>query len=268
MAKLAGVFFLIVGLVIAVLGYGKVNPEFSIELVTKDFYANMASGLIGIALTVLLIDSLNEKRAIEQAKAAKAIQEQLAEQQRKHQLIFQMGSPDRGFAVEATRLLKLQGWLADGSVKGAILQGANLRGANLEGAALQQTDLQSAILNEANLRNADLSEANLKNAVISDSDLFRATLTKASLFSARLDHAVLTKACLRHADLFDANLVGADLRGADLSEADLRGADLTDAKLSPGRIKGIKIDERTRPHSFLREYCESTSEQFLTTAES
>ena len=115
-ARTAAVVLLVLGLLLWLLGY----------------LADMAPELGGIAITVLLIDTLNEVRATQREKRA---------------LILQMGSPDHGSAVEAARILRVHGLLTDGSLRAANLVGANLKETNLI---------------DANLRGANLSRANLR----------------------------------------------------------------------------------------------------------
>jgi hypothetical protein len=67
---------------------------------------------------------------------------------RKAELILQMGSPDNGFAIEAARQLRALGWLEN------TLQDVDLGFANLQG----------VILRDANLQGTDLTGANLQNA--------------------------------------------------------------------------------------------------------
>src|SRR5262249_19691559 len=66
--------------------------------------------------------------------------------------------------------------LADVSIPGANLIGANLRGAflgnaNLSGAGLAEANLNFAVLFQANLSGAGLAQANLSSAFLSGADL-------------------------------------------------------------------------------------------------
>ncbi len=165
-----------------------------------DFAANIATEMASIAVTVLFIDYLNERRQNEQLKA---------------QLIREMGASDNGIAHRAVRELRAYGWLTDGSLQGADLTQANLQGVNLWGANLQEATLLGAILEEA-----DLSWANLQGA----------SLAKANLMGANLSDADLQGALFWWADLTNADLTMADLQGAILEQANLRGARLYSAK--------------------------------------
>ena len=157
-ARAVAIVLLVVGLVIGVLSHS----------------GDLAVELVGIAVTVLLIDSLNEYRA---------------EQREKRALILQMGSPDNSLAVEAARRLRARGWLYDGSLGGANLVRANLEEAELWGANLQRARLVRANLQEANLGEADLQEADLTRANLQEAKLWGANLQEADLRWADLSTA-------------------------------------------------------------------------------
>lgn len=166
----------------------------------EDFSANIATELASIAVTVLFIDYLNERRQNEQLKA---------------QLIREMGASDNGIALRAVRELHAYGWLADGSLRGADLTQANLQGASLWGADLQEATLLGAILEEA-----DLSRVNLRGA----------SLAKANLMGADLSETQMQGALLWWANLTNADLTQADLQGTVFEQADLRGTRLYGVK--------------------------------------
>jgi len=68
----------------------------------------------------------------------------LGTQEKKEDLIAQMGSSVKDTAVSAVDALRKNGWLEDGSLKNANLRRANLEGANLEGALLEGANLEGA----------------------------------------------------------------------------------------------------------------------------
>lgn len=193
------------GILILVLGYLHLYGV-TAENVVLDLYANFGAEFIGIAITVLVIDFLNQLRQ---------------EQELKRQLIRDMGSEVNIFAVRAVRELKAHGgkpnsWLKDGTLCNALLLGANLSGAPLEGANLCGADLTGAVLREAFLVDAQLRKAILRFADLSDADL-------------------------EAADLSEADLSGAVLRRTNLKEADMREANIEDAI-----IDGVIHDSGTR----------------------
>ena len=205
--EIVGVSMMLLGFTVAVFGVwylhlqGGGAPEGILADLVSDFYANLSVDFISVGIAVLLINRLYEQRS------------RLEEKQR---IIEQLRSPSAEFAKEALRIVKEKGWSRDGSLKGVILERANLTDvfladANLAGANLAGANLTDAFLSEANLTDADLSYA---------------TLTDAHLFAAQL-----AGANLRGADLRNANLAGADLSYARLAGANLTGATLTDATL-------------------------------------
>ena len=185
-------------------------------------HADVASELVGIGITLVLIDWAVEKRQREELKA---------------QLIRQMGSRHNEVADTAVRELAHHGWLDDGSLEGAWLENANLSGSGLEKAVLNLTNLSHAQLtnawmvraklNQAILIDANLSGATLTYAELKESCLLRATLTRAALGGAHLDQADLTSAQLTNSQLQNADLTGANIRDADFSGANLRDTTLT-----------------------------------------
>ena len=184
------------------------------EATKEEFYVNLATSLGSIAITVLVIDQLNRWRIASE---------------RKREIIEQMGSPVHDAAREAVRLARTNGWLEDGSLKGAYLWYANLQNADLEDADLQGArlwcaDLQGARLWGANLQGAYLRYANLQSASLAGADLHDARLNAANLQGAYLWHANLQNADLEDADLQGARLEGASFQGTYLGEANLRGA--------------------------------------------
>lgn len=204
----AAIVFVLLGIGIAVGGYAFLYGLGTLRDIVGDFYANIAAEAISIAITVLIIERLYERRSKAEAEKAE-----------KERLILQMGSPDNGFAVEAVRQLEKRGGLTDGS-----LRGVDISGANLSGAALVKADLGSVKLFGGNLSRAILWDANFRRAILNGTNLTKAEcwgwqFHKASLWRTDLTEAVLWGADLREANLMEANLSGADLAGANLAGA-------------------------------------------------
>lgn len=189
-------------LVIGVLG-------FIIE--TFPIINELRAELVGIGITVLIIDNANEA---------------IKRREEKKRLILQMGSPDNAFAIEAVRQLRTRGWITDGS-----LRGAHLGSANLEGAYLGSANLMGATMYTVNLENANLRDANLKDAYLGGANMWHAILMSATMEKADLEGAILVGADLRKVDLRFANLGKANLQGANFEGADLRNIDLHEARL-------------------------------------
>gem|GEM_PF-971781 len=220
------------------------EPSLFITLV-NDLYANVGAELLSIAITVLIVDSLNKRNLIIEQK---------------QDMILQMGSPDNTFAIEATRVLRQKGWLTDGTLQNAILSGANLQQANLSEANLSKAILSDADLSESNLHKVKLTEATLDNAKLTLVDLKGAELNNASLVrvnladanlidtdlrGATLDNAKLTLVDLKGAKLNNASLVSVNLADANLIDADLRGANLAKSILAGADISNASFDENT-----------------------
>jgi uncharacterized protein YjbI with pentapeptide repeats len=139
-----------------------------------------------------------------------------------------------GASQPIVEALRANGWLSDGSLRGARLPDVRLDGLNLAGAYLPEANLK-----RASLRGADLSRARLPYAT-----LFRAVFDGANLEGANLHHAQAGQATfvevdLRWADLSEAYLERANLRGARLDEAALGGANLRGAGLSVAQARTV-----------------------------
>lgn len=258
-----GRYFLFLGLSIAILGIILDRESHTVRDIIDEFYANVGSELISIAITILLIDRLNNRRA---------------EQDEKRRLILQLSSPHNEIATEAARVLGLKGWLSDGSLQDAVLDGADLhrvhlppnanlrrvtlldailtnaklRGvifsdSNLDGIDLTKSDLGMAYLERVSLRHANLSSADLSGAFLNEANLSHTSLRNTQLVAAKmertffieaqLEHANLSQASLPEADLQAANLRGAFLSKADLQRAKLKACDLRDAVLEDTVLK-------------------------------
>ncbi len=173
---IAAVILLVFGVGVVVGGYLFTQDIRNLRTLVEQLYSNFGIELFSIAITVIVIEGLNERRA---------------KQERKTELILQMSSPGNSFAVEAVRILRQKGWLEDGSLRDARLLDANLQGAQLR---------------RANLRGADLWNANLRGVILRN-----AKLQGADLWLAKLQGADLSSVNLGGADLWNANLRGADL---------------------------------------------------------
>jgi uncharacterized protein YjbI with pentapeptide repeats len=224
--------FIAIGLItLGVLGF--FEPFIRYVPHIADFYLDIRSELIGIGITVLIIDNVNE------------MYRRRAEKER---LILQMGSPNNSYAIEAIRQLRLRKWLTDGSLRNAYLIGADMSMADLSQADLRGAELIAVNLNMANLMSANLSDTNLEYAKLIETYLQDAVLTGAILKGVDLSRAVLGQAHLSHANLYRANLTGANLCGAVIDGAFLDEVNLTNADLS-----GIKMFYVDYNHDYLSE---------------
>jgi hypothetical protein len=212
-AQSVGLFMLAMSLIVGVTGYLSQHPGgFNLLDLAGDFYANISSELASIAITVLIIDTLNRRR------------EQRREERRtREQLIRQMGSQVNEVARRAVEELRAAGWLTDGSLQDADLRVANLEEAKLWDADLQGINLQWAKLKKANLNRAVLVGANLKQANLQAARLNGADVRGANLFEAKL-----YRVGFYDAKLNDADLSGAHCEGTQFVNADLQGINFTD----------------------------------------
>lgn len=152
--KLVGLLILAFALCLWIAGsfYPLFVGETNLLRTLADIAINASAELTGIAITLLIVDELYQRRETDREK---------------RRLILQMGSPDNAFAREAVRALQSHGWLRNGSVSKAHLKGANLQGANL-----WRANLQGACLEFANLQDAHLLGANLQGAKYNDNTVW------------------------------------------------------------------------------------------------
>lgn len=214
LVRFIGVGFLIASILIASLGYYYKYPMgFTFSLFNDDFYANISTELASIAITILIIDYLNQRRD---------------EKIRKERLIREIGSHDNGIALRALEELRVAGWLQDGSLHNVFLKKANLEGSNFQG-----SDLTGAILSGANLRGADLQDTNLLGA-----NMNGANLNQANLSYANLSYAILWGASLEMAKLDNATV-----KGGNLNQASLRWANLNNINLELAQLQGTIVNQ-------------------------
>ncbi|MCB8980378.1 MAG: pentapeptide repeat-containing protein [Ardenticatenaceae bacterium] len=196
-----GFLLLILGLYIGIRGFDFLYPKgFSSYQATNDFYANLSSELVSIAVTVLIIDRLSERREIKLMKS---------------RLIREMKSNDNSTALKAVGELRGLGWLNDGSLKNNEMWSANL-----EAAILHKSDLSFVDFGRANLRSSDLREAKLTNTVLTEVDFTNARLRPSQLVEAN----ALRDAIMPDGKKYDGrfNLLG------DINRARIKGLDPSD----------------------------------------
>jgi hypothetical protein len=268
----------------AAYGYIRLHDTFDLLTLIGDFYANISAELGSIAITVLIVDRLNQRRENrdlarrdEERRQEEARREQErredALRQLKEQLVREAGSPIHATAVTAVDTIRKRGWLGRKYMvvipddTEALLQKADLSRADLHESDLSHVDLSGADLAGANLASTFLFRINLSGAFLYDTDLSGADLREANLSGTRWSSANLTNACLEDVNLSGGDLTGvrlmgvnlgranlsnvylweADLSGANLGDANLRGADLSGAILTGAIIQqSTQFDEKTR----------------------
>ncbi len=182
-----------------------------------NFLTNAGTGLLSIAITILVLNVLYQRAEDERLK---------------QQLIRELGSPENSIALYANQELIAYGWLFDGSLRGARLGGANLKNANLVNADLEEVELWRANLSHARLRGANLSRAKLQSANLSSSRIIEAKLENVDLSHATFERAVLWDTSLRGSTLENTNFNFADVRGANLLETQILGCEFIETKYS------------------------------------
>ncbi|MBW4438807.1 MAG: pentapeptide repeat-containing protein [Pleurocapsa minor GSE-CHR-MK-17-07R] len=213
----AGLLVAALAIGIMLLGYGFVHADepFDLRAFIEELYANIASELFGIAITILIIDTIYRR-----------YDERAEKRRERQQLRNQLGSGINEVAIRAAEELRASGWLTDGT-----LQGEDLRVANLEKAKLWQADLQGVNFQWAKLQGANLNDAVLAGANFTQANLTATRLRGADMRGALCTGAKMYRAHLVAAFLQDAKLTNAHLEGAKLTGAHLEGADLTGAHL-------------------------------------
>ncbi len=208
----------ILGIAGIAIGIGKELIE-GIGLVQaiSDFFLNIGNDLFGIAVTVLVIDLLNQKNE---------------EYYQKDKLIRELASKDNGIALRALVDLDARGWLSDGTLVNAILIEANLIGISLNNAKLAYASLEKANMKDASLSKTDLSDANLIDVNLQNGFLQEINLENANLWRSNLLSTILEKVNFRNATLWQVNFQGAFLNDCDLQNADLRSANLKDVNIN------------------------------------
>ena len=223
------VFGFVVGaLGISISVFGVVyTGQFAHDIV-QAFYANVGTECMSIAVTIVVIDWLYERRDAKRER---------------ERLVREMRNPDNGIALMAVEELRAGGWLDSA----ALLSGKYLWDANLQDVRLPGVLMRRTFLNRANLQRANLDQADLEAAHLERANLCGAHLDKANLQSADMRLTDLTGARLMRANLKHAHLHGALLSGADLNEADLTGAQVTDKELSQAdRLHGALMMDGSR----------------------
>lgn len=215
----------VIGGAIAISGHYSLHDGFDFKAFTEEFYSNYFAEIMGIVVTVYLIDRLNQQREEKKETASE-----------KERLTVQARSGDVNEAAQAIRMLGHRGWLSEVNLHGVNLRGADLRGAHLSGAKLIGANLGGAKLIFADLSGAELIVAQLDGAILTG-----ANLSSAKLIASQLGGAYLGSANLRDADLTDADLSHTDLSGADLSHTSLSRARLISANLNGAKLIAAQI---------------------------
>lgn len=193
----------------------------TVYFVTRDaegMLSNLVSEVVGIAVTVFLIDRFNRRRD---------------ERQLKQQLLEQLGSRVNVVAVDAAERLWANGWWGDGTLRNAQLYRADLRGVDFG-----KADLTSVQFQDARGQKAKFDET----SILPDNTHWHQDVDLGIFTNSR--HPYYWRGYgLRERRLRRADFRGVNLRGADLRGCDLRGANLTGANLIAARMEGAKLED-------------------------
>lgn len=217
---------------------------------SDDYWMNLLTEGLGIAITILFIDRLNEYRA---------------EKQLKRRLIREAGSRSRDTAVSALDWLRNEGWLTKND-EYPLLRDKKFKYSNWHEAFLEDIDLQDTVLEDVGMERARLSRANLRgtrlerlkmrDAVLQyinlqDSLCFHLDLRDVNLLGANLENANLSVCQMQRTELARCNMKNASIIATNLQKArfggtDLRGADLIHSDLKDAQLHNVVFDETTR----------------------
>lgn len=208
--NLVGIIFLIASVSFCFLKFYNVQWPFG-EIV-KILYPNLASEFLSIAITILLINFLYEKKE---------------KNLNKRRLIRELGSEDKGFTSRALKEIIELGYHNDGTLAGINLAKANLEGLDLSGLNLKNVDfsfanLNTAILKGCNLDGAILNDAQLREVNLEDCSLNQTQMARCNFYSARMNRSILTNCELLKANLAQCELIDATINSCKLEEAVLK----------------------------------------------
>lgn len=163
------------------------------------FLINVSTEIIGIIITVLIIDRIVQNHEV---------------QMKKKLLLSRVSSDNNETAKEALDELRLNGWVEDGSLNGASLFKANLFGANLYDSVMIGSTLSFAVFERAYLRSVVLTNSIIYFTSFRNAELRGANLTgvrSPDLYKyphlATLDHLTFVNAfSLREATMPDGTI--------------------------------------------------------------
>ena len=156
-----GFLLFLLSISFGVTGYLSQHKSFSMSSLWGDFYANISTELVSIAITVLFVDFLYSRKSKEELKK---------------QLIREMGNANNVIALRAVNELRAHGWLRDGTLKNERFYNSDLTNADLKDANLSGVSFTDVIFRKANLANAKLNKASIIGCDLSGANFARADL--------------------------------------------------------------------------------------------
>ena len=199
----------------------------------SDFDLNLFTEIIGVAITVLIIDTIYSYR-----------DERRRDQELKDRLLSKARSPLTDIAQDAFHEMMEKRLIYD---KNSILICARLTNAQPRRVALSRANLKRACLVMADFsgsafNDADLESALLSNAILNNTEFRSANLKNADLEGARLDFSDLT-----WADLEGANLMNASIENPHLYIHWVN--DPEEIKANPQRFRQLILPDKSQPDS-------------------
>lgn len=179
------------------------------------FIISIAPEIVGIFITVVIIDTFYRRRE---------------EERLKHDLIREMGSFANPVAIRAVEALRDKGWLTDGTLihkkfhqaelkyadlSNAVLNRCRFAGANWQNVKAYHLQLTGGQLGGIDLRKSQLNVSNLAHTNINDADAREADFRGCNLEGVHFDQT----------DLENCNFTGTNLKGTDFYNANLKGVD-------------------------------------------
>lgn len=161
------------------------------------FGSNLFAELLGIFVTVFIIDYLHRRR--DEKRRTKDLKENL---------LREVHSPVASIAKNAIHELGVNGWTTgeNGVLRELFLPHSKLEGVDLKLANLSNSYLYGSDLSKSNLAGANMDNSNLQNTNLANCYLSGTKLRNVDLENADLRNAVLTAIDLRGANLRNANL--------------------------------------------------------------
>ena len=201
---IGAVLILALGIYLLVVGFHVLHPDEQITFRTllPDFYSNIITTLIDIAITVLIIDWLNRVRD---------------DRLEKIRLLRDIGCGDHGIALRAVLDITANNLHQKGFLRYRIFENAKLAGAMLVG--------------------ADLSHSSFYHSDFTGAELFGARLQMTSFWGGTLRGVDLRDATLSGSRFTYVDLTDARITPKQLQEANrLQGTRLPNGKIYDGRF--------------------------------
>lgn len=227
---------IIVSFLSAYAGYFSQNPS-PLEFL-QTWFVGIGPEAAGIAVTIIVIDYLNEKREEERQKY-EAEQQELHQRKALHdQLLREIGSSDNGLAMRAWRELNARELLQENSLVGIFLNRANLSHSSFSDRDMKESSLYDATFQYAEFYRTDLSKANGMHA-----DFEQAKFTAAKLIEAWLSHCNFKGASFEKADLSRATLVSSDFSNVRSGFAIFTKADVSSSNFNNATLHDVNFNE-------------------------